>query len=236
MPLELRRGERGIVRVGHRGAAALAPENSLGAIEAAAAVGVDAVELDVLHGEGGLLVLGHGPQVPPGAPPLDDALELVDRLGLAVQLDVKILGAETGVVDSLRRHDLLGRAFVSSFSLAILRGFAAAAPDLPRSWTYPEDRLGASRRRLLRPAVRPALAFLRARAPRRLPGWLRAADVQAATLNWAVASPAAVAACHASGAAVYVWTVNDAALANTLVASGIDGIITDDPRILLPWP
>jgi glycerophosphoryl diester phosphodiesterase len=49
-----------------------------------------------------------------------------------------------------------------------------------------------------------------------------------------VASPAAVAACHASGAAAYAWTVNEAVLANTLVASGIDGIITDDPRILLP--
>ena len=33
-PLDLRRRERGIVRVGHRGAAALAPENSLAAIEA----------------------------------------------------------------------------------------------------------------------------------------------------------------------------------------------------------
>jgi len=80
--------------------------------------------------------------------------------------------------------------------------------------------------------VRPGLAVLRALAPKRLPRWLRAVGAQGATLNWAVASPAAVGACHASGAAVYVWTVNDAALANTLVESGIDGIITDDPRIL----
>jgi glycerophosphoryl diester phosphodiesterase len=123
---------------------------------------------------------------------------------------------------------------VSSFSLPILRAFAGAAPQLPRSFTYPEDRLGATERRLLRPAVRPSLAVLRALAPRRLPAWLRAADARAATLNAAVASPAAVAACHANGAAVYVWTVNDAALATTLVESGIDGIITDDPRILGP--
>ena len=64
MPFELRRGERGIVRIGHRGAAALAPENSLAAIEAAAGVGVDAVELDVLRRADGILVLGHGPEVP----------------------------------------------------------------------------------------------------------------------------------------------------------------------------
>jgi glycerophosphoryl diester phosphodiesterase len=236
MPLELRRGEHGVVRVGHRGAAALAPENSLAAIEAGAAAGVDAVEVDVLRRADGLLVLGHGPGIPNGAALLDDALELIHRLGLAVQVDVKEAGNETAIVAALRRHDLLSRAFVSSFTLPILRAFAAAAPELPRSFTYPEDRLGATERLLLRPAVRPALAVLRALAPLRLPGWLRAAAAQAATLNAAVASPAAVAACHASGAAVYVWTVNDAALATTLVASGIDGIITDDPRILgLPF-
>ncbi|MDX6442418.1 MAG: Glycerophosphoryl diester phosphodiesterase family, partial [Gaiellaceae bacterium] len=96
--MELLRGERGVVRVGHRGAAALAPENSLAAIEAAAACGVDAVELDVLEG----LVVAHGPEVPAGAPVLDDALALVAALGLAVQVDVKVRGLETGVVEALR--------------------------------------------------------------------------------------------------------------------------------------
>lgn len=235
-PFGLRRGEDGVVRVGHRGAAALAPENSLAAIEAAAAVGVDAVELDVLRRGDGALALAHGPGVPDDAPLLDEALALVDRLGLVVQLDVKAGGNEAAIVDALRRRDLLGRAFVSSFSLGILRAFAVAAPELPRSFTYPEDRLGASGSRLLRPAVRPGLAVLRALAPRRLPRWLRAAGARAATLNDAVASPAAVAACHASGAAVYVWTVNDPALARSLVESGIDGIITDDPRIFAARP
>ena len=234
MPFELRRGPGGVVRVGHRGAAALAPENTLAAIEAAAVVGVDAVEVDVLLRTDGRLVIAHGPAVPGDAPLLDDALELVARLGLAVQLDVKIEGTHVGIADALARYDLLGRAFVSSFSLPILRGFAAAAPDLPRSLSYPEDRLGVSQRRLSQATIRPALALLRALAPHRLPGWLRAANVQAATLNWAIASPAAVDACHASGVAVFAWTVNEAALANTLVASGVDGIITDDPRILLP--
>jgi glycerophosphoryl diester phosphodiesterase len=231
-PLELRRGERGVVRVGHRGAASLAPENSLAAIEAAAAAGVDAVEVDILRRGDGVLVLGHGPEVPGDAPPLDDALTLIEGLGMAVQLDVKIAGCARGCVDGLRRHGLLSRSFVSSFSLPILRGFAKAEPGLPRSFTYPEDRLGATERRLLRPAVRPGLAVYRALAPRWLPGRLRAVEARAATLNWAVATPAVIAACQASGAAVYVWTVNDPALAITLVERGIDGIITDDPRIL----
>jgi glycerophosphoryl diester phosphodiesterase len=232
--LELLRGERDVVRVGHRGAAALAPENSLAAIEAAAAIGVDAVELDVLRRPDGALVLAHGPELPAGAPPLDDALALAAALGLAVQLDVKLPGLEAGIVASLRRHDLFARSFVSSFSLRTLVAFAEAAPELPRSFTYPEDRLGISERRLLRPLLVPGLAVLRALLPRRLPGWLRVAGASAATLNVGVVTPAAVAVCHGLGAAVYVWTVNEPALVQTLLETGVDGIITDDPRILSP--
>jgi glycerophosphoryl diester phosphodiesterase len=220
--MELLRGARGVVRVGHRGAAALAPENSLAAIEAAAASGVDAVELDVLHG----LVVAHGPEVPPGAPLLDEALALVAALGLAVQIDVKVRGLETGVVEALRRHGLLERSFVSSFSLPILVAFATAEPRLPRAFTYPEDRLGLTGSRVLGPVTRPALL------PRRLPRWLRVAGASAATLNWAVVTPEVIEVCHRRGVAVYAWTVNEPALAITLVESGIDGIISDDPRII----
>jgi glycerophosphoryl diester phosphodiesterase len=230
--MQLLRGDRDVVRVGHRGAAALAPENTLAAIEAAAREGVDAVELDVLRRADGELVIAHGPELPPEAPPLDDALALAERLGLAVQLDVKLPGLEDGCVRALREHGLVGRAFVSSYSAPILRAFAALEPDLPRSLTYPEDRRGVTGSRLLRPAVLPALTALRTVLPLRLPRWLRAVDARAATLNWAVVTPAVVAACHAAGAAVYVWTVNERALVRALVESDVDGIITDDPRLL----
>ncbi len=234
IPLDLRRGASGVVRVAHRGGTALAPENSLAAIEAAAAVGVDVVELDVLRRADGVLVIAHGPEVLGDAPSLADALALTAQLGLAAQLDVKLRGLEMDVAAALRTGGLLERAFVSSFSLPILLAFAAAAPELPRSLTYPEDRLGISERLLLRPALRTGLAVLRELLPRRLPRWLDRAGAQAATLNWAVVTPAAVDACHAAGAAVYAWTVNEPALARTLVESGIDGIITDDPRIFAP--
>ncbi len=230
--IELRRGERDLVRVGHRGAAALAPENSLAAIEAAAAHGMDAVELDVLRGLGGGLVLAHGPELPPGAPPLDEALALAARLGLAVQLDVKSAGVAVAAVEALRRHALLERAFVSSSAQPVLAEFRAAEPSLPRSLTYPDDRLGLSLRRWARPGVRAGLAALRTALPLRLPAWLRAAGAAAATLNWAVASRAATEACHRADAAVYVWTVNDAKLVRALVEIGVDGIISDDPRLL----
>ncbi len=230
-PLDLRRPPSGVVRVAHRGGAALAPENTLQAITAAAGVGIDAVELDVLRGGDGALVLAHGPSVPADAPLLADALDLVRSLGIAVQIDVKVPGNEAAIVEALHRHGLTGRAFVSAASLSILAAFAAVEPALPRSVTYPDDRHRATERRLIRPAVQPALAVLRRLAPVRLARLLRLADARSATLNWAVASPAAIAACHACSAAAYAWTVNEPARAITLVETGIDGIITDDPRI-----
>ena len=218
--------------IGHRGAAALAPENSLAAIEAGAEHGADTVELDVLRRADGALVIAHGPALPPDAPLLADALALAAGLGVDVQLDVKIRGLEAGCVAAIRAQGLIGRSFVSSYAAPILGAFRELEPGLPRAFTYPEDRHNMTGRRLLRPAVRPGLAALRAVLPLRLPRWLRAVEAHAATLNWAVVTPAVVAACHAAGAAVYVWTVNDRVLARNLVENGVDGIITDDPRIL----
>src|SRR4029453_1178359 len=102
--------------------------------------GVDFVELDVLRRTDGVLVLAHGPELPPDAPTLDDALALVARIGVQVQLDVKGDGLEAGCVEAPRGHGVPGRSFISSWWLRILQSFAALEPGLPRSFTYPEDR------------------------------------------------------------------------------------------------
>lgn len=210
--------------IGHRGAAALARENSLEAVEAAARAGVDGVELDVLRARDGRLVLAHGPEAPPDAPPLEAGIALARELGLFVQLDIKVRGIEADVVAALGDHG--DGSFVSSFSLPSLVEFTRLAPGLPRALTYPEDRLGVSGSFLLRPFVRPGLAAMRATLPRRLPRWLETAQAAAATLHWAVITPALVAAIDVP---VYAWTVNDAALAKSLVDNGTAAIITDDP-------
>ena len=218
--------------IGHRGAAALAPENSLAAIAAAAAHGADAVELDIRRAANGALVLAHG-EPAEDAPALDDALALARRLGLDVQADVKEAGLERDVAAALAAHGLRGGSFVSSPSLAILRAFAAADPSLARAYTYPEDRARATERPLLRPFVAPALAVLRFLLPYRLPRRLARAGASIATLNAAVVSRRVVDACGRTGAEVYAWTVTDEARARALVEAGVAAIITDDPRILL---
>jgi glycerophosphoryl diester phosphodiesterase len=72
--------------------------------------------------------------------------------------------------------------------------------------------------------------------PLRLGAWLRRAGAAAATLHHAVVSPAVIRSCHARGLPVYAWTVNEVPLAKSLLAAGIDGIISDDPRIFSQLP
>jgi glycerophosphoryl diester phosphodiesterase len=57
--VELRRSRGDFARVGHRGASALAPENTLRALELAVELGCDMLEFDVLDLADGTLVLAH---------------------------------------------------------------------------------------------------------------------------------------------------------------------------------
>jgi glycerophosphoryl diester phosphodiesterase len=230
--MQLLRGSGPVVRVGHRGAPLVAHENTLESIAAAAELGVDLVELDVIELSGGALVLGHSlAERHPEAPTLDEALALVAERGIGVQLDVKRHGYEARLVEAVRRHSLLDRCFASTTSRRTLRALREADPALPRALTYPHDRLGLTNRGFARPLADAGLAALRRALPLRLPRWLRQVGAAAATLNWTVVSRGVVERCHALDVAVYVWTVNEAGVLEELDALGADGIITDDPRL-----
>lgn len=232
--IELRRRDGTFARVGHRGASALAPENTLRALELAVELGCDMLEFDVVAQRDGTLVVSHSLRdITPEVATLDDALAYcaTHLPGIGLQVDLKQRGVEAGVVDALRRHDLMERSWVSGFDAVPLLRIAQLAPKLPRSFTLPRDRFGISKRGPLAPLVRGALHSLGASLPRRLPRLIARTRVQAVTLHHSVASPSAIDVAHAAGAAVYVWTVDDAKLAERLVNAGADGIITNDPRI-----
>ena len=244
--LTLRRPPGRFARVGHRGASALAPENTLEALQLAVELGCDMLEFDVLDLADGTLVLVHEltrsarrrslgtlRELTPALPTLDETLAFcAERLpGIGLQVDLKRRGVERGVVDALRRHGVLERSWVSTFEAASLRRLAELEPELPRSYTLPRDRFGISRRGRLAPVVRKALASLGASLPRRIPALLARSQAAALTLHHSVASPEAIARAHELDAAVYVWTVDDPVLAERLVRAGADGIITTDPRV-----
>ena len=91
--------------------------------------------------------------------------------------------------------------------------------------------MGLTKRPVFQPPARAIVRVLRRALPRYIGSLLARSKATAAVLYWEVVSEAAVARCHALGAPVLVWTVDDAALLPWLDEIGVDGVITNDPRI-----
>jgi glycerophosphoryl diester phosphodiesterase len=259
--MEVRRNGSRPWLVGHRGAAALGPENTVAGLEAALGAGVDMVEFDVLPLADGTLVLAHSDdlleithgrvdgrlgnrglaevrELEPDLPTLDEALaflaERAPSTGLVV--DVKGAGFEHDLAAALTRHGVDGRTAVSSAFPRTLRRMGELAPGVRLSLSYPLDRRRVSRHRALAPAIAAALLAMRAVLPARIGRWLASTGATLATLHYLLASPAVIRACHRHGAAVFVWTVDDESVLRSAVAAGVDGVITNDPRIFRGYP
>jgi glycerophosphoryl diester phosphodiesterase len=230
--IDLNRRDGRMLRIGHRGAAALAPENTIESLRLALELGCELVEFDVQDLDG-TLVLAHDRPAEPARelPTLDEALAFLAGTDAGVHLDLKARGAEQAVAEALRRHGLVERTAVSSFRPETLRALAVAEPGVRLGLTYPEDRRGLGQRRAVAPLLGPALAAMRAALPLRVPRLLTGAGASAAMLHFAVVSRAAVERCHDLGSPVLVWTVDEHAWLTRLHAMGVDGVITNDPRI-----
>ena len=227
MNLWRRDGARPLV-IGHRGAAAVAPENTLASLEAAVAAGVDVVEFDISPG----LRLGHSlHELPEEELQLDDALELLKAHGVGVHLDVKEPGYEDGVLAAVVRHGLEERAYFSTAFAASARRLAGKG--IPVAIGYPRDRLGVSSIRWPGPLTRTGAAALRLAMPARIPVLLRWARADTLSLHHTLCSRAAVRTAHRLGAPVLAWTVNDPEGVRRVAAAGVDGIVSDDPEMTL---
>jgi glycerophosphoryl diester phosphodiesterase len=255
--IDLRRADgAGVIRIGHRGAADLAPENTIRSLRAAVEHGVDLVEFDVLDLLRGPLVLAHSDhlvevshgaatgsvrarsldelrEVAPELPTLDDALAFFtdEAPDVGLHVDLKLQTRLDELVAALRRFGLERRTVVSSFHTPSLHAVARLADGVRIGFTYPEDRLGVSRRRALQPLVGLGLSSARAVVPRLLPRMLARAGATVLMLQHRLATPRAVARAHAAGAPVLAWTVDTARDLERVVGAGVDGVITNDPRI-----
>lgn len=254
--IELRRRDGAVLRVGHRGAARLAPENTLRSFRAAVAHGVDVVEFDVIDLRRGPLVLAHSDrldevshgaadgsvrgrslaelrEVAPELPTLEEALAFfVDEApSVGLHVDLKLTARLDEVAAAVHRFGVDHRTVVSSFHVPSLLTVARHAPYVRIGFTYPEDRYGVSRRPVLQPVLRAGLASLRTAVPYRVPRMLRRAGATALMLQHALVTQRSVAMAHAYGALVLAWTVDESGDLERVVEAGVDGVITNDPRI-----
>jgi glycerophosphoryl diester phosphodiesterase len=231
-----------IRRVGHKGAAHIEPGNTLASFDAALSHRVDMIELDVLseHADGsGRLLVAHDYEDARSRTPLtfDEALEHLSGERFAeieLDVDVKLPGYELRVLEELRGRDLVARTLISGMFPAGLAQIRAAEPQLRLGWSVPRVRRDYTTDML---TAIPALAMLtgyRATLPRRARTALRERRFDAIMAHWRVVTGALVRAVAEGGGELYVWTVDDARMIDRLTAMGVDGIITNDPRLFSP--
>ena len=228
--MNLWRGSERPFVIGHRGAASVAPENTLASLEAAVEAGVDIVEFDLQPD----LRLGHGPgELGLDAISVDEALDYLRLHGLGVQLDLKLPGYEAEALAAVRRHGLEERALFSTAWPATMRELARLAPDVPRAIGYPRDQYRVSSLPWPPVAGRVAAAVGRAAMPARVPLLLRRTGATVLALHHTLCTTATVRIAHARQVPVFAWTTNTPAAVRRVVELGVDAVVTDDPRMAL---
>ena len=241
--------------IGHRGNRAHAPENTLESFQQAVALGADALEFDLRVSRDGQLVVFHDPtleRTTDGRGPVDQHSvaelkrldagsrftrdggrsfpwrgrgvtvstfdEIVEALprSLPLIIELKTPAATEALRQAVRRHDMAARIIVAGFdprSTRPLRGAGFA--------------LGASTPDVV--ALLPqALLHLRA-----TPRHVQALCIPQRWRGLPVPIAALARTLRGSGAVIHVWTVNQPAEALQLWRDGVQGILSDDPALLL---
>jgi glycerophosphoryl diester phosphodiesterase len=241
--------------IGHRGNRAHAPENTLEALLEAVALGADALEFDLRVSSDGQLVVFHDPtlerttdgrgkvaqhsvaelkRLDAGArftrdggrsfpwrgrgitvPTFDEVAEALPR-HLPCIIELKTPAATEPLRQAVRRHGLARRIIVAGFdprSTRPLRGAGFA--------------LGASARDVL--ALLPPALLRRSATPRHV----QALCIPQRWKGLPVPIGALARTLRGSGAVQHVWTVNEPAEALQLWRAGVQGIISDDPALML---
>jgi glycerophosphoryl diester phosphodiesterase len=236
-----------IVRIGHKGADALVPGNTIASFEKAVEVGVDLIEFDVLWLADGHpklpadrrspLVVTHDWHTAGAVPPptLDQVLAAFTRPPLdqvAINLDIKLPGREGEVVEALLSHGLLDRARISSMEIPSLKALKELEPKLHLGWTVPRTTRDWTAMPWLKPLLIAGVAAARKRIPETVRRGIPELGVESVWAFHGVVSPGLVVVTEAAGVDLNVWTVDDPGRIANLRAMGVTGICSNDPRLL----
>jgi glycerophosphoryl diester phosphodiesterase len=219
-----------MLKVGHRGARAYEPENTIRSFRKALEIGVDAIELDVRRTKDGEIVVIHdadvkrttngegfvseltleeikrfGAEKDEKIPTLREALDFLDRIVLTF-IELKEAGFEEQVVSLVKEMGLIHDVVIVSFLEDALKRVKEINPEVETGLIYARHK-------------NPLKAALELKAK-----WLLGFYKFVHTGN--------VEKAHENGLKVVVWTVNDHNEAIEMARKGVDGIASDKPDIL----
>ncbi|MFQ5399747.1 MAG: glycerophosphodiester phosphodiesterase [Anaerolineae bacterium] len=220
--------------IGHRGASAYAPENTLAAFELAVSQGADGIELDVRLSADGWPVISHDPRVDrvtagtgtvsaftaaqlrafelgngQTMPMLGDVFDL---LGPRVLYNIELKdfgwrdrGTEAAVASCVKSYRLEDRVLISSFNPLSIRRAHRYLPHIP-------------------------LALIH------FPGWKQINTLfrggAANHPHFSLVNETYMAWAYSRNYRVHAWTVDDPGEARRLVSLGVHGIITNKPDVI----
>jgi glycerophosphoryl diester phosphodiesterase len=223
-------------RIGHKGADAIAPGNTIDSFIAAVEEGVDMIEIDVLRDREGRLVVAHDHQDAMRRRPLEltDALDAFQEKPLdrvEIDCDLKLPGREAELAGTLAGHGMIERTMVSTMEIESLMKLRKLEPDLRLGWTYPKTRRDWTSYGWARPGVAAALAVIRRRFPAILASKVPGLGVDAVWAYQHVVTTKLVEAANQQNIELIAWTVDDPARIRELAEMGVHGICSNDPRL-----
>jgi len=219
-----------MLKIGHRGARAYEPENTLRSFQRAIELGANAVELDVRRTLDNELVVLHNADVNKTTngtgsvseltldeikrfvtengekiPTLEDALQFLSKR-VKILVELKETGIEEKVLDLVHKKGLTDNVIVISFHEEALRKVRELDDTVATGLIYVSHK-------------NPVQAALDLKAEYLLPlyRFTHSANVKKA---------------HENGLKVIVWTVNTAEEVAEYKKKGVDGIASDKPDIL----
>ncbi len=219
-----------MLRIGHRGAKAYVPENTIRSFKKALEIGVDAVELDVRKTKDGQVVVIHDADIKRTTnkeglvseltfkeiksvvtgkdekiPSLEEALDFLDKK-TKILIEFKETGIEDQVLSLIKERGLTKDVVIVSFMEDALKKIRESDKEVETGLIYAKNR-------------NPIKAALELKANYLLSFYkfTHSANVQKA---------------HENGLKVIVWTVNNSEEVAEYVKKGVDGIVTDKPDVL----
>lgn len=232
--------------VGHKGADLIAPGNTIESFVTAAEAGADTIELDVLWtpdghprlpaSERAPLLVAHDWHDAAGREPLtlEEALEAFTEpplLQVEIDLDIKLPGREEEIVEAVEVRELLKRTMVSTMELSTLAKLRELEPGLRRGWTYPKVTKDWTSKRWAKAPMLAALVWMRERLPGLAARELPRMEVDAMWVYHPLVSRRLARITKLAGVELIAWTVDDLSRMRKLVAAGVNGICSNDPRL-----
>ncbi len=221
--------------IGHRGAAALRPENTMAAVLQAIEDGADWVEIDVQETADDVVIVAHDSDFMKlaGVPTKvwDATMEDVAEIDIGSWFDPKyadertptlrdVLAAAKGKAKVIIELKYYGHDFdLENRVAALVEEFDMQDDIATMSLKYP----AVQKMKKLRPDWRAGVLAATAI------GDLSGLEGEFVAVNAAMATPGLVRSVQAAGKDIYVWTVNDPLQMSAMASMGVDGLITDRP-------